>query len=105
MHVRSWWAWLVVLWEIGVVCVSHPHEVWVPWEMVLCDPSAATLCATPVQIACHRIGILLTLTFLGGLNPFDRVTLRLDTNAPGVLEDDHGGNGPDHQEGCDTPHR
>merc|ERR1719265_1483542 len=95
----------IVLWNIVEVSVLHPHEVWVPWQVVLGNPSASTLGTTSIEVARHRIGILKTLTLLGGLHPFWSVTLGLDADAASILEDDHGGDCPEGKKWCADPHR
>merc|ERR1740121_636466 len=72
--------------------------------MVLRDPSATTLVAAAVQIASHRIRVLLALALFGRLHPLDRVSLGLNANAACVLEDDHDSDRPKCQERGHDPH-
>merc|ERR1712241_1109914 len=87
-----------VLWEIGVVRVSHPDPVWVPWQVVLGNPSAATLRTATVKEAGDWVGILLALTLLGCLHPFNGVSLGPDSDTAPVLEDHHDDDAPECQD-------
>merc|ERR1719296_317018 len=98
------WRRQVPLRVIWVVRVVHPNPVWMPGQVVLCNPCASTLRAAAVQVACHRVRVLLTLTLLRGLHPLDGVALRLDADAASILEDDHHRDGPQGQEGGHDPH-
>merc|ERR1711879_324858 len=93
------------LWEVGVVRNRHPQPVRMPRQVVLGDPRATTLVATAVEVSCHRVGVLNALTLLGRLYPLDRVALWLDTDASGVLEEDHCNYSPGREKWRHDPHR
>mmetsp|Transcript_64129 Transcript_64129/g.123368 ORF Transcript_64129/g.123368 Transcript_64129/m.123368 type:complete len:214 (-) Transcript_64129:85-726(-) len=105
VEARGRWLWKVIFREIGIVRVEHPWPIWMPWKIVLCDPSATTLCAATIQVAGDRVRVLYAFTFLRGLQPLNRVTLWSDTNTARILEYHHGGQGPEHKVRRDNPHR
>mmetsp|Transcript_68638 Transcript_68638/g.179967 ORF Transcript_68638/g.179967 Transcript_68638/m.179967 type:complete len:270 (-) Transcript_68638:58-867(-) len=93
----------VVLGVVRVVGVHHPDPVRVPRQVVLRDPGATALRAAAVEVPRDRVGVLNALALPSGLHPLDGVALGTDANAACVLDDDHGGQRPNDQEGRDHP--
>lgn len=89
----------VVLRIVRVVGVRHPHEVRMPWDVVLSNPGPTTLGAATIQVAGHRIGVLLAFTLPVRLHPLDGIALWPDAHAAGILEDGRGDDGTQNKDG------
>merc|ERR1711953_658191 len=73
VHLR----WRIILGEVKIVRIGHPHPVWVPRQVILGDPHTTTLLTTTVKITRDRVGVLDALTLLRCLHPLDGVTFWL----------------------------